>query len=272
MSPMARRVADPGATGLPAVLVEVDPTGMDLRFLSQMRNLFGHDGELFASDETGLQIFELALLCQMEGFIVTLNPRLQLASAPRASEQSAGTLARHLDLSPDDTHNVPKVWSFLSLYDRDAQRIPMAVIDIGFAPNPDFRGYDGGPMQEQLEALGVRTFNLNVRDERDPRSILRARELVDELRPDIVHTHLLRADLIGGAAARWAGVPVIISTAYALGEFRREKRRRSDRLLDAACARLLHAGCQWVTTEMAVFEWMGEAATDDFRALAPLFR
>jgi hypothetical protein len=35
---------------------------------------------------------------------------------------------------------------------------------------------------------------------------------------------------------------------------------------------LLHAGCHWVTTEMAAFEWMGEAATDDFRALAPLFR
>ncbi|MEE1611270.1 hydrolase [Microvirga sp. CF3016] len=47
---------------------------------------------------------------------------------------------------------------------------------------------------------------------------------------------------------------------------------RSQHSVAAACARLLHAGCHWVTTEMAVFEWMGEAATDDFRALAPLFR
>ncbi|MBA1158091.1 isochorismatase family protein [Microvirga mediterraneensis] len=47
---------------------------------------------------------------------------------------------------------------------------------------------------------------------------------------------------------------------------------RSSRSVDAACARLLHAGCHWVTTEMAAFEWMGEAATEDFRALAPLFR
>ena len=98
--------------------------------------------------------------------------------------------------------------------------------------------YDGGPVQEQLEALGVHTVNLNVRGERDPRALLRARKFLDELRPDIVHTHLLRADLIGGAAARWAGVPVIVSTVYAMGEFRREKRRRSDRFLDAACARL----------------------------------
>ena len=47
---------------------------------------------------------------------------------------------------------------------------------------------------------------------------------------------------------------------------------RSPHSVSAACARLLHAGCHWVTTEMAVFEWMGEAATDDFRALAPLFK
>jgi nicotinamidase-related amidase len=47
---------------------------------------------------------------------------------------------------------------------------------------------------------------------------------------------------------------------------------RSSHSVSAACARLLHAGCHWVTTEMAVFEWMEKAATDDFRALSPLFR
>lgn len=47
---------------------------------------------------------------------------------------------------------------------------------------------------------------------------------------------------------------------------------RSGHSVSAACARLLHAGCHWVTTEMAVFEWMERAATDDFRALAPLIR
>lgn len=98
--------------------------------------------------------------------------------------------------------------------------------------------YGGGPVQERLEALGVRTFNLNTPDERDPRAVLRARKLIQELQPDIVHTHLLRADLMGGAAARWAGVPVVVSTVYAMGEFRRQKRRKADRLLDVACSRL----------------------------------
>ena len=47
---------------------------------------------------------------------------------------------------------------------------------------------------------------------------------------------------------------------------------RSPHSVNAACARLLHAGCHWVTTEMAAFEWMERAATEDFRALSPLFK
>jgi nicotinamidase-related amidase len=42
--------------------------------------------------------------------------------------------------------------------------------------------------------------------------------------------------------------------------------------VDAACARLLHAGCHWVTVEMVVFEWLERAATDDFRTLSPLLK
>ncbi|MBN2562406.1 MAG: glycosyltransferase [Phycisphaerae bacterium] len=98
--------------------------------------------------------------------------------------------------------------------------------------------YTGGPVRDQLEAMGVRTYNLNVRDERDPRAIVRARRLIAEIGCEIVHTHLLRADLFGGAAARWAEVPIIVSTAYAMGQYRRQRRRRCDRLLDAMCSRL----------------------------------
>jgi nicotinamidase-related amidase len=47
---------------------------------------------------------------------------------------------------------------------------------------------------------------------------------------------------------------------------------RSPHNVSAACARLLHAGCHWVTTEMVLFEWMERAGTDDFRALSSLIR
>lgn len=42
--------------------------------------------------------------------------------------------------------------------------------------------------------------------------------------------------------------------------------------VSAACARLLHAGCHWVTTEMVLFEWLERAGTEDFRALSALIK
>jgi len=40
----------------------------------------------------------------------------------------------------------------------------------------------------------------------------------------------------------------------------------------AALERLRAAGADIVTTEMVVFEWLGQAATDDFRAILPLIK
>jgi glycosyltransferase involved in cell wall biosynthesis len=98
--------------------------------------------------------------------------------------------------------------------------------------------YEAGPVQSQLDQLGVKTYNLDAPFEADPRAVVRAKRLMDRLRPDLVHTHLLRADLFGATAARWAGVPVVLSTVYGVGAFRRSKKRRSDYLLDLACAAL----------------------------------
>jgi nicotinamidase-related amidase len=47
---------------------------------------------------------------------------------------------------------------------------------------------------------------------------------------------------------------------------------RSPQSVATACARLLHAGCGWVATEMVLFEWLERAGTDDFRALMPLIK
>jgi nicotinamidase-related amidase len=47
---------------------------------------------------------------------------------------------------------------------------------------------------------------------------------------------------------------------------------RSPQSVATACARLLHAGCGWVTTEMVLFEWLERAGTEDFRALMPLIK
>ncbi|MGO4704553.1 isochorismatase family protein [Microvirga sp. 2MCAF38] len=47
---------------------------------------------------------------------------------------------------------------------------------------------------------------------------------------------------------------------------------RSHHSVDAARTRLLQAGCHWITTEMAIFEWLEGAGTDDFKALSALIK
>ncbi len=98
--------------------------------------------------------------------------------------------------------------------------------------------YGGGPIREELEDLGVKTHNLETPGSSDPRAVVRARRVIDGFAPDVVHTHLLRADLYGGLAARWSGCPIRVTTAYALGDTRRATRRRTDVVLDAVCRRL----------------------------------
>ena len=41
---------------------------------------------------------------------------------------------------------------------------------------------------------------------------------------------------------------------------------------DLGLARMRHAGCVIVDTEMAVFEWLREAGSDEFRALSRLVK
>lgn len=98
--------------------------------------------------------------------------------------------------------------------------------------------YGDGPMRRKFAAAGCQTFNLDVPGECDLRAIYRAARLIQRIQPDVVHTHLLRADLMAGIAARLMDVPVIVGAAYAIGDFRRERRRLSDGLIDAVCGRL----------------------------------
>jgi glycosyltransferase involved in cell wall biosynthesis len=98
--------------------------------------------------------------------------------------------------------------------------------------------YGQGPMQTAFIELGIPAFNLNAPHNVSPAALSRARDCIRRFQPDILHNHLLRAELYGGSAARLAGVPVILNTAYAIGSFRRHKKRRTDNLLDRICYRL----------------------------------
>lgn len=70
--------------------------------------------------------------------------------------------------------------------------------------------YERDGLKEQFETAGARTFSLG-----DPRSrraaVVRLRRSIRTLAPDLVHTTLFDADVVGRTAARLAGVPVVSS-------------------------------------------------------------
>ncbi len=113
-------------------------------------------------------------------------------------------------------------WLLLLLRHLDRRRVVPSIACV----------YGGGPMQERFGSLGIETVNWDSQGEIDLSTIARAFRYIRSGRFDVVHTHLLRADLYAGLAARLAKTPVVVSTVYAIGAYRRSRQRRLDGLLD----------------------------------------
>lgn len=69
----------------------------------------------------------------------------------------------------------------------------------------------GGPNLEAAQRSGATLHQLASAGNHDPRVVLKLRSLVQKLRPAVVQTWLLHADVFGGAAAHWCGVPWLLS-------------------------------------------------------------
>jgi len=74
---------------------------------------------------------------------------------------------------------------------------------------------------DRAAALGIPTQRIVIRRDLDPGLGRRLVESFREARPDVVHTHLLHADLYGIPAARRAGVPYVITSRHNDDRFRR---------------------------------------------------
>ncbi|HWE32961.1 MAG TPA: glycosyltransferase family 4 protein [Solirubrobacteraceae bacterium] len=68
---------------------------------------------------------------------------------------------------------------------------------------------DGNPAAEPLRGAGVDPVDLKLRPPLTLRTLRAVRKHIAEVRPDVVHTHLGQADVVGGIAARSLGVPVV---------------------------------------------------------------
>jgi glycosyltransferase involved in cell wall biosynthesis len=72
-----------------------------------------------------------------------------------------------------------------------------------------------------FESDAVRVDRVTIRSDLDPRCLLDVYRHVRGARVDLIHTHLIHADLYGGLAARLAGVPAVVSTRHNDDLFRR---------------------------------------------------
>lgn len=72
----------------------------------------------------------------------------------------------------------------------------------------------GGPTEDLLRERGVEYRILGGKGPMGISAFFRLRSLLRELRPAAVHTHLFGADVIGRVAARFARVPVVLSTEH----------------------------------------------------------
>lgn len=76
--------------------------------------------------------------------------------------------------------------------------------------------YEGGPVADAMRRRGHHVDVLGMAGWRKPLAIARLARELRRLRPDVVHVHLLAAQLWGIPAARLAGVPVVVSSEHSL--------------------------------------------------------
>lgn len=76
-----------------------------------------------------------------------------------------------------------------------------------------------GPMGLQARGMGIRTESLDMRrGVPDPRGLMRLARLVRAWRPDVLHSHMVHANLLARALRLVAPVPALVSTIHNIYE------------------------------------------------------
>jgi len=72
---------------------------------------------------------------------------------------------------------------------------------------------------EDLEKAGIPVFSLGIRRKLpDPRPVLRLARIIRDWQPDVVHSHLVHANLLARIARPLAPFPILVCTAHSIEE------------------------------------------------------
>ncbi len=73
---------------------------------------------------------------------------------------------------------------------------------------------NSGHYIQKFEAVGIKVYDLRCKGLINPLIFFKLKNLLKNIKPDIVHTHLLKADFYGRIIAKCLNVPVIFSTCH----------------------------------------------------------
>jgi glycosyltransferase involved in cell wall biosynthesis len=126
--------------------------------------------------------------------------------------------------------------------------------------------FGSNPYPDQLRELGIEVYTLDLATRWDPRGLGRGRRVMQEIEPDIIHTHLKHADLVGAWASRRLGIPMV-STLHLI-EHAPNTVGRGKRWL-AAQARLRTAA-RTIAVSQPLREWYLDAFAADPAAVVQI--
>jgi glycosyltransferase involved in cell wall biosynthesis len=73
---------------------------------------------------------------------------------------------------------------------------------------------DSGELIKKYEDCGLKVIDLKLKGLVNPKIHFKLKNILQEIQPDIIHTHMLKADFYGRIAAKQTRVPLIVSTCH----------------------------------------------------------
>ncbi len=135
--------------------------------------------------------------------------------------------------------------------------------------------YDGTPFGDKFEKLGGKIHSLHIPKSiyNEPKEFISLYKFLKKFRPDIVQTHVLKANLYGVLASRMAHVPVVIATEMTLKNIAHTPvTRLRDRIIHPAVSAVLnYCDCFMVTSKFIKQEWYREDKAHKFEVIYPPF-
>lgn len=135
--------------------------------------------------------------------------------------------------------------------------------------------YDDNEFGRKFQELGGKIYNLNI----SPKFMTKHKEFMGlykffkQYKPDVVQTHVLKANLYGTMAARLAKVPVVIATEMTLKDIAPTSLKRfRDRLIHPMVS-LIISKCDrfMVTSQFIKNEWVDSRSVTRFEVIYPPF-